>query len=316
MEVEPANEPSIWDKLRFNLSYNLITAWRTNDYNQIIPGLVLGAIPIAREDYLAHDGFNIIDFCKKSGACLGKVFSTLEDFELAGKGLFVTPVQPDFWTASGILHELIHVKDFTGDLDLDTLDQAVENIHNIIQENKSVYIHCKAGRGRSVILSLCYMLKYGEFESATTAFEHLVNARPNVAPSGSQFALLESYRAIYTPNKDPLDPNNLTVAAYNGNWLYKFKHSITNYFNPHKLGADTLDEIAKPDFELDAHQKQAFQSGVHAQESWQGWASEFFSADGIYYYPYYCAGKAAVREHREDVISKVTRDNPRHLKVE
>jgi protein tyrosine phosphatase len=42
------------------------------------------------------------------------------------------------------------------------MHQGVKWLYDILQESKGyAYVHCKAGRGRSATLIICYLLKYG-----------------------------------------------------------------------------------------------------------------------------------------------------------
>lgn len=51
------------------------------------------------------------------------------------------------------------------------INQAVDFIHRNASSGKVTYIHCKAGRGRSTTIVLCYLVKYKM--APETAFEYV-----------------------------------------------------------------------------------------------------------------------------------------------
>jgi len=52
------------------------------------------------------------------------------------------------------------------------INQAVDFIHRNASSGKVTYIHCKAGRGRSTTIVLCYLVKYKKM-APETAFEYV-----------------------------------------------------------------------------------------------------------------------------------------------
>ena len=112
------------------------------------------------------------------------VISIVEPFELE-PGI-VRPIQGYQWIAAGISDQNIkHIAapDFEG-MSKDKIDEAVKYMQEILQYNHNAkfYIHCKAGRGRSATIVLCYKKKHGEYKGKTLekAYKALKDHRSQV----------------------------------------------------------------------------------------------------------------------------------------
>jgi len=46
---------------------------------------------------------------------------------------------------------------------LEDLDTGVQVIQDFKRRGESVYVHCKAGRGRSATMAACYLIKVRDF---------------------------------------------------------------------------------------------------------------------------------------------------------
>ena len=117
-------------------------------YSKITDSLYLGRLPLKNEeDHLA---------LQKEG--IGAVLSILQHFENHTKGPFTDPVTSDDLKAWGIDHLQIEAVDFEP-LTFEALEQGVEFIDQEIKKGKKVYVHCKAGRGRSAAIVVAYLSK-------------------------------------------------------------------------------------------------------------------------------------------------------------
>ncbi|XP_051146180.1 phosphatidylglycerophosphate phosphatase PTPMT2-like [Andrographis paniculata] len=63
--------------------------------------------------------------------------------------------------------------------------RAIDFIHSNALSGKTTYVHCKAGRGRSTTIVLCYLIKYKQM-SPEAAYEHVRSIRPRVLLASSQ----------------------------------------------------------------------------------------------------------------------------------
>jgi len=73
----------------------------------------------------------------------------------------------------------IPVVDFTSP-SVSQIETAVAYIEKHTKNGQTVYLHCKAGKGRSVTIALCYLMKSKKI-SAQEALIHIIKARPQVS---------------------------------------------------------------------------------------------------------------------------------------
>jgi len=171
-------------------------------WNEIIPGrLTLGAIPLKNRGH--HE--SISQFATF-------VLTLLEEFELTSLSLFSEPVTKEDWKKklrrnwdNTLIGEqkIIITPDFKP-VALDKVKQGVECVHNEIfsKPGGHVYVHCKAGRGRSATIVVCYLLKYGkehghDFKSVQEAIDFVKSKRSviNINPKQRQ-AIVDFYNDL------------------------------------------------------------------------------------------------------------------------
>lgn len=121
-------------------------------YHTIIQDhLTLGAIPLVN--------YNHIQEIKNKK--INAVLTLLESHEWNQSNLYGCPAKKVDWEQSGIEHLIIDTPDFTP-LSQENIQKGIEFLKKIIQDNKGhVYVHCKAGAGRSSTIVICYLIKYG-----------------------------------------------------------------------------------------------------------------------------------------------------------
>lgn len=118
-------------------------------YSVVDDNLLLGAVPL-RE--LHFDELSKLD--------LKAVISVVEPFELETKTLFGRPVTADDWKKANIDHIILPSTDFLPP-SYSLLETGAKILDKYLVNGQRVYIHCKAGRGRSasVVLMYFYLLK-------------------------------------------------------------------------------------------------------------------------------------------------------------
>ena len=125
-------------------------------WDWIDPHVILGALPLAKDvPILAAEG-------------VGAVVNTCEEY--AG------PLAE--YEKFGIVQLYIPTIDFTHP-EFDDVCRAVEFVDAQIAKGRTVYIHCKAGRGRSATVAICWLIKSRQI-TAEQAQAVLTESRPHV----------------------------------------------------------------------------------------------------------------------------------------
>ena len=154
-------------------------------WSQVNEHIILGAIPLKNKKHIEIllDDLNI-----------QAVLTLLEPFEWETKGPFSDPVTPEDWLDKKVAHLHIKARDFEP-LGENQIEQGVAFLHKYIRQGKKVYVHCKAGRGRSATVVACYLLKHGGIKSVEEAINFLKGRRPHIALGPGQLAAIHSYNA-------------------------------------------------------------------------------------------------------------------------
>ncbi len=127
-------------------------------WNEIEPNLLLGALPFASDvPKLAESGVTaVVNTCEEASG----PESTYQRF--------------------GIRQFRIPTVDFTHPK-LADVENAVKFIENQLAQGGRVYVHCKAGRGRSATVALCWLIA-ARGMSRQEAQQLLIQRRPHVNP--------------------------------------------------------------------------------------------------------------------------------------
>lgn len=149
-------------------------------FNPISSNIYIGALPL--RDLNHH---NILP---RKG--IQTVISLVEKFELNDDN-FLTPVQRSDWVQKGIRCEHIETPDFTP-LSIEKLNYTAQLINDEVQRDRIIYVHCKAGRGRSAMAVIAYYMKFHHL-SAQQAIQHVKNRRPTINMNSSQKNMLLDY---------------------------------------------------------------------------------------------------------------------------
>ncbi|ESQ36847.1 hypothetical protein EUTSA_v10008212mg [Eutrema salsugineum] len=105
---------------------------------------------------------------------------------------FETLVPTSLYHAHGINHLELPTRDYLFAPSISDICQAVDFIHRNASSGKTTYVHCKAGRGRSTTIVLCYLVKYREM-TPECAFEYIRSIRPRVMLASAQWKAVKQF---------------------------------------------------------------------------------------------------------------------------
>jgi protein-tyrosine phosphatase len=105
---------------------------------------------------------------------------------------------PDEFKNLNIKIKYIEMKDNSSENIFSRFDECTEFIHNALNENGKVYVHCRQGLSRSPSIIIAYIMKYGicqeihhyKFEEA---LQFVSEKRPNICPNLGFNLALQDY---------------------------------------------------------------------------------------------------------------------------
>lgn len=111
--------------------------------------------------------------------------------------LWVVPVPPETWKSVGVVQCHESAPDFAPPTQAQ-LGRCADFIHQQIESNPSgsVYIHCKAGRGRSTMATMCYLIRYRALDY-DMAWEWIQSKRPHVKFNDFQRGGVKTFAAAH-----------------------------------------------------------------------------------------------------------------------
>ncbi|XP_034693055.1 putative dual specificity protein phosphatase DSP8 [Vitis riparia] len=134
--------------------------------------LLLGAVPFPSD----------VSRLKELG--VGGVVTLNEPYE--------TLVPTSLYHAHDIDHLVIPTRDYLFAPSLTDIRQAVDFIHKNATYGRTTYVHCKAGRGRSTTIVICYLVQHKHMMPAD-AYDYLKSIRPRVLLASSQWQAVQEY---------------------------------------------------------------------------------------------------------------------------
>ncbi|CAL0312526.1 unnamed protein product [Lupinus luteus] len=141
-------------------------------WDQVDEFLLLGAVPFPKD----------VPLLKQLG--VGGVITLNEPYE--------TLVPSSLYHAHGIDHLVIPTRDYLFAPSFADISRAVQFIHQNACCGKTTYVHCKAGRGRSTTIVLCYLVEYKHM-TPVAALEYVRSRRPRVLLAPSQWKAVQGY---------------------------------------------------------------------------------------------------------------------------
>uniref|UniRef100_A0AAV1T895 Protein-tyrosine-phosphatase n=1 Tax=Peronospora matthiolae TaxID=2874970 RepID=A0AAV1T895_9STRA len=185
-----------------SLLYNLVLEHeqRRPWWSHIEPRLILGALPLQDKDHLnllvQHEGV-------KAAVTMNQPVELLPNF-------LSTPVSPAEWASEHVAQCFGSTEDFSSPA-LDTIEKCVLFLHDQVDvQQNTTYVHCKAGRGRSAVVVVAFLVQYRQM-TLDEAFEVVMTKRPHVRLNTSQHEILREFSKKYSS----LDPSR--PAAPTGN---------------------------------------------------------------------------------------------------
>lgn len=166
-------------KYEISLYYTKLT--QPNWWTKIEPyNIYLGALPLENEGHrnkIVSLGVNAI-------------LAMVEDFELE-EGFLNTPVKHEQWKEVGLDVEHIKAIDFNP-LKREEIGAGVAFLYTAYRKGQCVYVHCKAGRGRSATILVAFLMEH-EHLSLNDAISRLKDQRPEINLNVYQQRALTSY---------------------------------------------------------------------------------------------------------------------------
>lgn len=154
-------------------------------YNEIQPGLILGALPLKNLDH--HEELT-------SRYPNLAVLSVVEPWENHNPSLFTNPVTPNNWKALGVAFKQIETPDHYA-VTQEKIQEGVRFIEQMMAQGKTVYVHCKAGKARSATIVAAYLLKHGICQDAPSAIAYIKERRPQIHMVAPQQQAIATYLA-------------------------------------------------------------------------------------------------------------------------
>ncbi|KAK7330805.1 hypothetical protein VNO77_25005 [Canavalia gladiata] len=122
---------------------------------------------------------------------------------------YETLVPTTLYYAHGIDHLVIPTRDYCFAPSLHDIRRAVDFIHENTLSGRTTYVHCKAGRGRSTTIVICYLVHH-KLMTPDAAYDYVKSIRPRVLLASSQWQAVQEYyyclmvrRAVgYAPTGD------------------------------------------------------------------------------------------------------------------
>lgn len=191
--------------LNFNLGKNLLSNW--NPWDEIIEvkgqigaaSLFLGVLPLKIESIKRNDAADL------EAIGIQAVLSVVEVFENHSLGNVISPIISKDWDQLGIKHLQLPSLDFET-ISFEMIQRGVEFIRWNLENGRSIYVHCKAGRGRSALIVMCYLIQYQQFTS-DEAMAHVTSQRMQVSldEKSSKYDTLISFeKKLKAQKENPL----------------------------------------------------------------------------------------------------------------
>ncbi|GAB4835020.1 hypothetical protein Ancab_033287 [Ancistrocladus abbreviatus] len=125
---------------------------------------------------------------------------------------YETLVPTSLYHANDIDHLVIPTRDYLFAPSLSDICQAVDFIHKNASCGRTTYVHCKAGRGRSTTIVLCYLVQHKHM-TPDAAYDYVRSIRPRVLLASSQWQAVLDFYHLKAQNCTLSSRNNIIVRS-------------------------------------------------------------------------------------------------------
>ncbi|KAF9685429.1 hypothetical protein SADUNF_Sadunf03G0053700 [Salix dunnii] len=170
-----------WDRVHEDAEHLMMGLRSHSNLELLSLFILLGAVPFPSDVP-----------CLK-GLGVGGVITLNEPYE--------TLVPTSLYHAYGINHLVIPTRDYCFAPSLNDICQAVAFIHENVSSGQTTYVHCKAGRGRSTTIVICYLVTNPIQSSKVhhmqmtpdAAYNYVRSIRPRVLLASAQWQAVQEY---------------------------------------------------------------------------------------------------------------------------
>lgn len=212
IKIDAEDAPSVFQDYYKKLKYETSLAYTKYQskgvwWSHIAPfKLYLGALPLKNEGHLE-------EISKLGVTC---VLSMVENFEIED-GWANIPVKKEDWEEKGI--EVMHIEavDFLP-LKHEEIERGVDFLAQMLEKGETVYVHCKAGRGRSATIVIVYLMKFHHY-SFDEAYQFVHHQRPFINLNLQQKKAIFDYFGAEIPTET-------NYSNWTSNKLYDFFYEV------------------------------------------------------------------------------------------
>ncbi|XP_010540815.1 PREDICTED: putative dual specificity protein phosphatase DSP8 [Tarenaya hassleriana] len=147
-------------------------------WDRVAEFILLGAVPFPSD----------VPRLKELGVC--GVVTLNEPYE--------TLVPTSLYKSHSIDHLVIPTRDYCFAPSMEAICKAVDFIHRNALAGKTTYVHCKAGRGRSTTIVMCYLVQHKHM-TPEAAYAYVRSIRPRVLLAASQWKAVVEYCSLRVP---------------------------------------------------------------------------------------------------------------------
>ncbi|KAM7491184.1 hypothetical protein LguiA_034105 [Lonicera macranthoides] len=113
---------------------------------------------------------------------------------------YETLVPTSLYQAHDIEHLVLPTRDYLFAPSLSDISQAVDFIHEKSSCGQTTYVHCKAGRGRSTTIVVCYLVQHRQM-TPDAAYQYVKSIRPRVLLASAQWQAVQDYYYLVNAKK-------------------------------------------------------------------------------------------------------------------